>query len=1126
MGKMRKLISILAIAAMAITSLPVASADTFSDVAPSNEFYAKIEDLAARGVVSGFNGKYYPEKGVSRAELTKMSLGAFGIQTAIPEGAPHFSDVPSSHTLFQYVETAYGLGIISGYGDGTFRPDQEVLRQEGMKIIMETARSVDTEGNFDEDLTGAPHFDDVAASSEFYGYIETAYNLGIVSGYGNGKFGPRDTMRRDQMAKVVSNAIYVYEYGKPTSPVGQPDHVVLETSQDEIYPDGFSTATITATVVDMNGNRIGDYQEPVTFTTDLGTFEDTEDDTVTITADGGRAQATLVSAKEEGTATVTAETGSFAKEEVEVEFTREAPVTRNGFGSSSVSGVGEIQIQIVDDKILTDTKTTQHRTVFEEMCGGLAQIEVWVQDDEGDPVQNDELKLTITEGTGYLTASVPTNCTPSATAARSITISGAASTSNGQSSNGRYYAWYKVLADQAEDTITIEAVNLDTSPTLNVEADLEVVNETLEATVYHDDILARNNTQVTDGTAKIQNTATIYYLVLDENEDPIETPHELEARFTSGPTNGARLVGDGLTDIGGTDFNVIATSVNATLVTDRDGVAISGLYAVGVLAGSATGTLTVQTRDVTAIGQPYVESTVSVHDPVIECYASSREVPEQWDSSILCRMTDDDGMAVTGETLRLDIVGGDGSVDTNLKLSSATTTNVNMTELKENGTTGDPTGWYYAEYEAEDSVDGDETISLMAKATNRASLPNDKLTVVATDDNPSGVVDLEVVPLRNNIGPSTDVAVLAFARDKDGVGISKMCRAETSGSGATVESGFNGMLRINPNTLDNMTVTTSVTELGADVSSMDCPTDSDWGYGNGAYWSVVRSKIVNDAGQVEYELYDSSAVLVEDVEEPYNIIDNSITTSATVDEILVDEHFGVIVEVWDESNSDPVAALTDTDSSAFRISQTGATVDVGTVNYEIIEVGCEATGGASTCNSNIDGTGLYVLSADSAPDVTAGDSVEVTVTYIGAPTDPEDSVEVSIHDIELELVAFPSTVSTTNAIAITAIMRDNDGDPIYVTGSADAVQANGVELEISEGSGEICNNNSADGCATGAQKIDMLATDGNTDGVNDGWSVIYLATYEAEVIEESVELTARVQGLNSRAEDSVTIDVA
>ncbi|MDD4351360.1 MAG: S-layer homology domain-containing protein [Candidatus Gracilibacteria bacterium] len=1119
MGKMKKFITILSLTALIVVSIPVSFAATFSDVNETNEFYSYIEDLAGRGVVSGIDGMYYPLVGVSRAELTKMTLNGFSIPVAIPEGAPHFTDVPATHTLYSFVETAYGLGIVSGYGDGTFRPDQDILRQEGMKVIMETARSVDTEAYFDEDLTGAPHFSDVPASSEFYGYIETAYNLGIVNGYGNGLFGPRDTMRRDQMAKVVSNAIYVYENGKPTFPVGAPTKVIIEASEDQIYPDGYSTSTITATVVDGNDNRVGSYDEPVTFTTDLGTFDASEDDTVTVNADSGRAQVSLVSGREEGTATVTAETGSFAIATVEVEFSRDAPITRNGFGSNSVSGVGTITIEIIDDKILTDTKSDAFTSQYMEQCGGLAQIQVFVQDDEGDPVENDEVKLTITEGTGALYSSV-SDCTTASTAIRSLTISGSRSTStNAQSNNGRYYAWYKVLDDQAEDTITIEAVNLDTSPTLNVDADLEVVNTSLEATVYHGDIMSRNDSQISNDNGSILNTATIYYFVLDENDDLLTTPHEVEVRFTAGPTSGARLIGEGTSDVGTNVFDTTATVVNASGVEDRNGTDITGLYAVGVLAGSAPGTLTVQARDVTAIGQPYVESTVTVSDPVIDCYASSQEVPAEADSSILCRMTDDDGMAVTGETLRLQIVGGDGSVDTTLSNSTATATAVNMAELTYGASL--PTGWYYAEYEAEDNVSGDDTISLNIMATGRSSLPEDNLTVVATDDNPSGVSDLEIVSLRNNIAPSTSVTVLAFAREQDGVGISKLC----TGTGATsVDSGYNGILRLNPNTLTNMTINTPVTELGSAVdTSANCPGD---GYGNGAYWSVVTSKNVNDAGEVEYELYGSTAILVEDVEEPYNILDNSLTASSTADEILVDQGFGIIVEIIDESNDDPVTGLFSSTGSGITITSVGTTI----TSVPVIQVGCyKGSGTQAVCNGGagtIDGTGLYIISVDTAGDAQAGDSVEVTVTYTNQPTNPRDSVDVNVHDIELELEGHPDFVSTTNSIGITAVLRDEDGDPLYV--EPNSVATAGVELEISDGSGEICNNNRSGGCSTGYQKIDVVALDSNSAGNNgtDAHDVIYLATYEADVIEESVELTARVQGLNSRAEDSITIDVA
>jgi len=1120
MSKIKRLIAILSLTALVATIIPAsAMAATFSDVPETNEFYTYVEDLAARGVVSGIDGMYYPTVGVSRSELTKMSLNAFGIAVSVPAGAPHFSDVPETHTLYEYVETAYGLGIVSGYGDGTFRPDQDILRQEGMKVIVETARSVDTEGNFDEDLTGAPHFTDVAASSEFYGYIETAYNLGIINGYAPGLFGPMLTMQRDQMAKVVSNAIYVYENGKPSTPAGQAVEVVVEASEDAIYPDGVSTSTLTATVVDGNGNRVGNYTDPVTFTTDLGTFGETDDDTVTENADGGRAQVSLRSATEEGTATITVDTGSFDEATVEVEFSRDAPVTRSGFGSNTVSGVGTITLRLTEERILTEEKSDDNTGTFIKMCGGLAQGEVILQDDEGNPISgSNTVQVLITEGTGALYSSV-SNCTPASSAVRALTLTGSTSTSaNAQGNNGRYYFYYKVLSDMAEDTVTIQAVDLDTSPTLNVDADLEVVNPSLEATVYHGDILTRNDTQISGDTATIQNTSTVYLLLTDENDEPMEVAHEIEVRLTGGPTSGVRLLAEGTSDTGTNDYDTIGTVVNAALVEDNHGYDIPGLYAYSVLAGSAEGTVTTTATDVTAISNPSVTANVTMHDPTVDCYASSTEVPEGTDSTIVCRMTDDDGMPVTSETLRLQIQGGDGAVDTTLTNSSATATAVNMASLTYGSSTA--TGWYYAEYEAEDNVPSDDTISLKVLATDRAGLPSDTLTVVATDDNPSAAADLEVVSLRNNIGPSTNVAVVAFVRDNDGVGISTLC----TGTGATsVDTGFNGILRINPNTMSNMSVNTGVTEFGAPVQSGNCPA-TNTGHGNGAYWSVVTSANVNDAGEVEYELYNSSAVLVEDVEEPFNILDYSLTSSTTMDTVLIDEGFGIINEIIDESNDDPVTGLT---GSGVTVTSIGTTVTgpaASSLEGSFIEVGCDSSACPTKFTSgDIDGTGLYVILADTTGDVNAGDNVEVTVTYTNSPTDPADTVTVAVEDLDLELSAYPEYVETTNSIAILGRMRDPAGDYRYV--DPNDISSYYIQLEISDGSGEICNNNLNNGCSTGSQRISMVALDANANGNVNGYNVVYLATYEADVVSETVELTGRVVGTASLVEDTLTIDV-
>jgi hypothetical protein len=59
------------------------------------------------------------------------------------------------------------------------------------------------------DTTGGPHFTDVPQGSTFYDYIETAFNKGIINGYGNGTFGPGDNILRGQMSKVLYLALQI-----------------------------------------------------------------------------------------------------------------------------------------------------------------------------------------------------------------------------------------------------------------------------------------------------------------------------------------------------------------------------------------------------------------------------------------------------------------------------------------------------------------------------------------------------------------------------------------------------------------------------------------------------------------------------------------------------------------------------------------------------------------------------------------------------------------------------------------------------------------------------------------------------------------------------------------------------
>jgi hypothetical protein len=171
----------------------------FSDVQPSDYFYESVRYLYCAGVISGYaDNTFRPYNNTTRGQLTKIIVLAEGWTTDCT--TQHFSDVPPSDPFYCYIETAYAHEIISGYADGTFRPGNDVTRGQLCKIIVEA------EG-WTIDTTGGPHFSDVPNTDPFYGYIETAYNHEIISGYADGTFRPGNPATRGQISKIVYGAI-------------------------------------------------------------------------------------------------------------------------------------------------------------------------------------------------------------------------------------------------------------------------------------------------------------------------------------------------------------------------------------------------------------------------------------------------------------------------------------------------------------------------------------------------------------------------------------------------------------------------------------------------------------------------------------------------------------------------------------------------------------------------------------------------------------------------------------------------------------------------------------------------------------------------------------------------------
>ena len=172
---------------------------SFSDVQPSDQYYTAIHYLACRGVLGGYpDGTFRPGVTATRGQLAKIEVLAKGWPLLTPP-VPSFSDVPRSHAFYSYIETAKAHNVLGGYGDGNYRPGNEITRGQLSKIVV-------TAEGWPLLTPTTPSFPDVLPGSPFYSYVETAVAHGAIGGYANGTFLPGNAARRGQIAKIVYNA--------------------------------------------------------------------------------------------------------------------------------------------------------------------------------------------------------------------------------------------------------------------------------------------------------------------------------------------------------------------------------------------------------------------------------------------------------------------------------------------------------------------------------------------------------------------------------------------------------------------------------------------------------------------------------------------------------------------------------------------------------------------------------------------------------------------------------------------------------------------------------------------------------------------------------------------------------
>lgn len=215
----------------------------------------EINYLIDKKVMQGYeDGSFKPGKDITRAEFIKVVNNTFGYTE---KAKMPFSDVKESDWYYEDISKGVAAGYISGYDNGTMRPNKFISRQEAAKII-----SIAYEFSEESDITKFKDSKDIAPWA--IGFVGAVNNKGIMTGYNDDTFRPNKNITRGEVAKIIAAAsgdIYNEkgEYSKDAkgNVVVNTSDIILKnmTIEGDLYlAEGIGDGDVTLNNVRVKGN--------------------------------------------------------------------------------------------------------------------------------------------------------------------------------------------------------------------------------------------------------------------------------------------------------------------------------------------------------------------------------------------------------------------------------------------------------------------------------------------------------------------------------------------------------------------------------------------------------------------------------------------------------------------------------------------------------------------------------------------------------------------------------------------------------------------------------------------------------------------------------------------------------
>lgn len=167
----------------------------FTDVSSTNKNVLYIKYMANRGLINGFpDGTYHPGEGLTRAQAAVLFCKIRGLNPTDKDST--FSDVADSHWAAGYIAAAVKAGYITGFPDGTYRPQATLTRAQGINLFLQLA----TEKDSSEEI---PALQDLDKNHWAANSLAIALAAGMIEAQGN-NIKPEQPFARGDLARALS----------------------------------------------------------------------------------------------------------------------------------------------------------------------------------------------------------------------------------------------------------------------------------------------------------------------------------------------------------------------------------------------------------------------------------------------------------------------------------------------------------------------------------------------------------------------------------------------------------------------------------------------------------------------------------------------------------------------------------------------------------------------------------------------------------------------------------------------------------------------------------------------------------------------------------------------------------